>query len=70
MEEGWAVVKTPEAYLKTSARPPKFFVAGVSHVIPENGDPGLRFRSRQEFSEVPSRYLLWNCCARWHANAI
>ncbi|MEM1112377.1 MAG: hypothetical protein AAGI11_10765 [Pseudomonadota bacterium] len=65
MEEGWTKVKPAETYVTTSATPPRFFVEGVSHVIPQNGDPKLRYRTRQSFSEVPGSYLLWNCCGRW-----
>lgn len=58
-------IGSPLGYLKASVKPPRFFVAGVSHVIVENLDPDLRLATESSFVDIPTDYLLWNCCARW-----
>lgn len=65
VEREYAQINSPLNYLAVSSRPPGFFVAGLSHIATKNGDAELRLATEKSFFEVPGRYLLWNCCARW-----
>ena len=65
LQRDYTNLKTPLEYLSNSAKPPNFYVAGLTHVIVDNKDPDSRFRTDRGFSEIPEKYLSWNCCARW-----
>ena len=66
----YTAIATPSAYLRNAVRPPRFMVAGTSHIQSRNRDPLYKAPTTASFWEAPTAYLKWNLGWRlfylWH----
>jgi hypothetical protein len=62
-KEKYVGFSMPWTYLKRNIRPPRFYVAGKSHVLPRRDS--LRPATRASFWEEPMAYLKWNLVGKF-----